>query len=55
MKLGPGSQSIIIVGHSVIVTRGTKTTTINTPGQRVAVVSNFKYMENRPGTLLSID
>ena len=55
MKLGSGSQSISIVGQSVTVTRGTKTATINTPGQRVAVVSNFKFLENRPGTLLTID
>ena len=55
MKLGSGSQSISIVGQSVTVTRGTRTTTINTPGQRVAVVSNFKYLEDRPGTLLTID
>jgi hypothetical protein len=55
MKMGSGSQSISIVGQSVTVTRGTKTTTINTPGQRVAVVSNFKYLESRPGTLLTID
>jgi hypothetical protein len=34
------------------VMRGTKTTTINTPGQRIAVVSNFKSEENRAGTAL---
>jgi hypothetical protein len=52
MNLIPGSQSISIVGQSVIVTRGTKTTRIETPGQRIAVVSNFTYEENRPGTPL---
>jgi hypothetical protein len=55
MKLGSGSQSISIVGQSVSIRRGTKTTRIDTPGQRVAIVSNFKFQEDRPGTLLSID
>ena len=52
LNLIPGSQSISIVGQSVIVTRGTRTTRIETPGQRIAVVSNFKYEENKPGTPL---
>jgi hypothetical protein len=53
MNLVPGSQSISIVGQSVIVTRGTKTSRIETPGQRIAVVSNFTYEENKPGTPLN--
>ena len=52
MNLIPGSQSISIVGQSVAITRGTRTTRIETPGQRIAVVSNFKYEENRSGTQL---
>jgi hypothetical protein len=52
LNLIPGSQSISIVGQSVIMTRGTKTTRIETPGQRIAVISNFLYEENRPGTPL---
>jgi hypothetical protein len=55
MKLGGGSQSISIVGQSVIVQRGTKTTQIDTPGQRIAVVSNFKFLEDRPGTVITVD
>ena len=55
LKLGGSSQSVSIVGQSVIVTRGTKTTRIDTPGQRIAVVSNFKFLEDRPGTILTID
>ena len=55
MKLGSGSQSISIVGQSVIVTRGTRNIRIDTPGQRIAIVSNFKFLEDRPGTLLTID
>jgi hypothetical protein len=55
MKLSGGSQSLSIVGQSVIVTRGTRTTRVDTPGQRIAVVSNFKFLEDRPGTPLTID
>ena len=55
LNLIPGSQSISIVGQSVIVTRGTRTTRIETPGQRIAVVSNFMYEENKPGTPLDQD
>jgi len=55
LNLIPGSQSISIVGQSVIVTRGVKTTRIETPGQRIAVVSNFTYEENRAGTPLGQD
>jgi hypothetical protein len=55
MKLGSGSQSLSIVGQSVSVRRGTKTTRIDTPGQRIAVVSNFKYQEDRPGTVITVD
>jgi hypothetical protein len=55
MKLGGGSQSISIVGQSVIVQRGAKNTRIDTPGQRIAVVSNFKFLEDRPGTVITVD
>lgn len=55
LKLVPGSQSLSIVGKSVIITRGARTTQIEAPGQRIAVVSNFKFQENRPGTTLEID
>ena len=53
MNLIPGSQSLSIVGQSVIVTRGARNTRIETPGQRIAVVSNFAYEENKPGTPLN--
>jgi hypothetical protein len=55
MRLAGASQSLSIVGQSVITTRGTRTTRIDTPGQRIAVVSNFKFMEDRPGRLLTIE
>jgi hypothetical protein len=52
LNLAPGSQSISIVGQSVLVARGARNSRIETPGQRIAVVSNFLYEENRPGTPL---
>jgi hypothetical protein len=51
----PGSQSLSIVGRSVTVTRGTRTERRESPNSRIAVVSNFKFEENRPGTLLEVD
>ena len=55
LKLGAGSQSLSIVGQSVVVTRGTRNVRNDTPGQRIAVVSNFKFQEDQPGTILTID
>jgi hypothetical protein len=43
MDTRPGPQSISIVGQMLIITRGTTTTRIDTPGTRIAVVSNFKF------------
>jgi hypothetical protein len=39
----PGPQSISIVGRTLTITRGTTTTRIDTPGIRIAAVSNFKF------------
>jgi len=55
LKLQAGSQSVSIVGQAVSIKHGTTTTRIDTPGQRIAVVSNFKYQEDQPGTILSVD
>jgi hypothetical protein len=55
LKLAPGSQSLSIVGQAVSIKHGATTTRIDTPGQRIAVVSNFKYVEDQPGTILSVD
>ena len=55
LKLAPGNQSISIVGQSVVVTRGAKNVRNDTPGQRIAIISNFKYQEDQPGTILAID
>jgi len=48
----PGPQSISIVGQELIITRGKTTTRIDTPGTRIAAVSNFKFQESSPGLAL---
>src|SRR5215510_12259838 len=52
MDIRPGPQSISIVGQMLIITRGTTTTRIDTPGTRIATVSNFKFQEAPQGTTL---
>ena len=55
IKTVAGPQSIAIVGRALIITRGDTTTRIDTPGTRIATVSNFKFEEANEGTRLSID
>ena len=52
IDIRPGPQSISIVGQMLIIARGTTTTRIDTPGTRIAAVSNFKFQEAREGTPL---
>ena len=52
MDIRPGPQSISIVGQTLIITRGTTTTRIDTPGTRIAAVSNFKFWEESQGVPL---
>jgi hypothetical protein len=52
LDIRPGPQSISIVGQMLIITRGKSTTRIDTPGTRIAAVSNFKFEETTQGTLL---
>src|SRR5438105_10443451 len=49
MDIRPGPQSISIVGQMLIITRGLTTTRIDTPGTRIAAVSNFKFEESSLG------
>src|SRR5215472_4948041 len=49
LDIRPGPQSLSIVGQMAIITRGNTTTRIDTPGTRIAVVSNFKFQEIEPG------
>ena len=53
MDIRPGPQSISIVGQMLIITRGATTTRIDTPGTRIAAVSNFKFEETSPGVPLN--
>ena len=48
----PGPQSISIVGRDLNITRQGRTTLIDTPGTRIAMVSNIKFTEIREGTPL---
>jgi hypothetical protein len=55
MDIRPGPQSISVVGQMLIITRGATTTRIDTPGTRIAAVSNFKFQEVPQGTPLKLD
>jgi hypothetical protein len=52
LDIRPGPQSISIVGQMLIISRGTATTRVDTPGTRIATVSNFKFQEAPQGTTL---
>ena len=52
MGIRPGPQSISIVGQALVITRGTSTTRIDTPGTRIAAVSSFKFWEESQGVPL---
>jgi hypothetical protein len=55
IDIRPGPQSISIVGQMLIITRGKTTTRIDTPGTRIATVSNFRFQESSQGTSLGRD
>ncbi len=50
---GTTSLGISIVGQMLIITRGATTTRVDTPGTRIAAVSNFKFAETSPGVSLT--
>ena len=52
LDIRPGPQSISIVGQMLIISRGATTTRVDTPGTRIATVSNFKFQEVSPGAPL---
>src|SRR5215831_11113367 len=52
LDIRPGPQSVSIVGQMLVISRGATTTRIDTPGTRIAVVSNFKFLETPIGTPL---
>ena len=52
LDIRPGPQSISIVGQMLIISRGATTTRIDTPGTRIATISNFKFQEAPQGESL---
>lgn len=54
IDIRPGPQSISIVGQMLIITRGSTTTRIDTPGTRIAAISNMKFFEMPEGTPLKL-
>jgi hypothetical protein len=52
LDIRPGPQSISVVGQMLSISRGTTTTRIDTPGTRIAAVSNFSFQEYSAGTPL---
>jgi hypothetical protein len=52
LNIRPGPQSISIVGQMLVISRGTTTTRIDTPGTRIATVSNFRFQETPQGAQL---
>ncbi len=52
LDIRPGPQSVSIVGQMLVISRGTTTTRIDTPGTRIAVISNFSFLEASLGTVL---
>ena len=52
LDIRPGPQSISIVGQMLIISRGSTTTRVDTPGTRIATVSNFQFQELNQGRSL---
>jgi hypothetical protein len=48
----PGPQSISIVGRDLNISRSGRTTLVDTPGTRIAMVSNIRFETIREGTPL---
>jgi hypothetical protein len=51
----PGPQSISIVGRELTIRREGFVTRIDTPGTRIAMISNIRFEEVRPGETLTFD
>ena len=51
----PGPQSISIVGRDLTITRDGTTTRIDTPGTRIAMISNIRFEEAELGEALEFD
>jgi hypothetical protein len=55
LKTEPGPQSISIVGRELTITRGGFVTHVDTPGTRIAMISNIRFVETRRGETLTFD
>ena len=55
IKTDPGPQSISIVGRELTISRDGFVTHIDTPGTRIAMISNVVFEETRPGETLTLD
>jgi hypothetical protein len=55
IKTDPGPQSISIVGRELTISRDGFVTRIDTPGTRIAMISNVQFVETRPGETLTFD
>ncbi len=52
IKTDPGPQSVSLVGRNLNITREGRTVLVDTPGTRIAMVSNIRFEETREGTTL---
>ena len=51
----PGPQSISVVGRDLTITRQGTTMRIDTPGTRIAMISNIRFEEAQLGETLEFD
>ena len=55
IRTDAGPQSISIVGRELTISRDGFITHIDTPGTRIAMISNLRFEETRPGETLTLD
>jgi hypothetical protein len=55
IKTDPGPQSISLVGKNLNITREGRALVVDTPGTRIAMVSNIQFEETREGTTLEFE
>jgi hypothetical protein len=55
IRTDPGPQSLSIVGRELTISREGFVTHIDTPGTRIAMVSNIRFVETREGETLSFE
>lgn len=55
IKTDPGPQSISIVGRELTISRDGFVTHVDTPGTRIAMISNLQFVETRAGDTLTFD